>query len=480
MARSTEQVMASLRAGMMTRHPGMRDWSANSVLSVLTEVFGLQIHWNEEYIDAKSKSLSILTATGADLDALVSDRGITRQSGTKSVGQLTFSRRNPAASAVTIPLGTKATMSPEDGSDPIYFVTTEVGTIGVGDLQAVVNAEAYVEGDDGNVGAYTIITMPSSPPGVDYVENVLEFSGGSDAESDDDLRDRYIYAVLVPGRATEKLITEHLEALDSVLEAQAYTCGYGDLEVVCDVAALPDDPPAEVGTCIEENVAAGVTCRGVLAATIVSGGSLVSLDDTRGGKIVLRASEEIVNDDTVVLDYTTSLGATHQTTINVPGGTHRGEVVVATLEDADDLAVDITSDNGYSGPYSYDALIGLGTYPYLWIMPESVPLVVSVTIRQTLTPETGLSGRIEDSIEAFLDDYAIGDDFQLSDLVEWIFHDYVQYAEDETLYRFVGIDEIVSITVVGKGLTKTTFGDTITIENDERVEPGAIHVTVTS
>jgi hypothetical protein len=473
MARKTDTIISSITAGLQARHPGMRDFSANSALSVLTEVIALQLRYEEQLIDSKAEALTILTATGDDLDALVTDRGLTRQVGTKSVGQITFSRRNPAATPITVPVGVKLAMSPEDGSAPVYFVTTAAGSFGVGDTQCVVDAEAYIEGENGNVGAYTITTIMSLPSGVDSATNPLPFSGGSDEESDDDLRTRYIYAIWTDGRATPKLIVEHLNALESVLEAQVFTCDYGDVEIVCDVAALPDDPPAEVGVCIEDNLAAGVTARGVLAATIVSGGSVTGIDDTRGGKIVLRASEEIINNDTVVLDYTTWLGDTHQTTINVPGGTHRGDVVVATLQDADDLAIGITGDNGYSGPYHYDVLIGLGTYPYLWIMPEMVLITVQIYVTQTATPEANLGSKIEASVEAFLDDYEIGDDFELSDLVEWIKFDYVQYAEDGTFYRFQGIDNF-TVQCTGKGMVKTALGDTITIENDERVEPGAI------
>lgn len=477
MARSTDVIIASYRAGLMSRHPGLRDFSANSALSVLVETLSIQTRWMERLIESKADSLSILTATGDDLDALVTDRGLVRQPGTKAVGQITFFRRNPAAAEVTVPIGTQCTMSPSDGSGPVRFVTTELGTIPIGGTQCVVTAEAYVEGNEGNVAAYTINRMDSSPPGVDYVDNVLPFYGGSDAESDNDLRERYIYAVLVPGRATAKLITEHLEALESVLEAQVYTCGLGDLQIVCDVAAEPSAPPAEVGICIEENVAAGVTCRGILAASVVSGGNRVALDHTRGGKIVLRASEEIVNDDTVILSYTTDLDDTHQTTVLVPGGTHRGDVIVAPLEDDDDLAVDITSANGYAGPYSYDVLIGLGTYPYLWVMPELVPVVVAICVTPTMSPEDGLKTKIEASVKAWLDDFEIGDDLQVSDLVEWVKYDYVQYREDETLYRFRGIDDF-TVSVVAKGLTRTALGEFIPIETDERVEPGTVIATI--
>ena len=98
-------------------------------------------------------------------------------------------------------------------------------------------------------------------------------------------------------------------------------------------------------------------------------------------------------------------------------------------------------------------------------------------IVQTSAPEVGLLANIQASLEAALDAYRIGDQLQFADLVDWAKYDYVQYAATGTLRRFQGIDDITTFEVVCKETTISAFGESVAIDDDERVKAGEVSVT---
>lgn len=132
---------------------------------------------------------------GPDLDRRALDYlpdGLSRNVGARAVGTLRWTRL-AGASPITIPAGTRA------AAGDLVYVTTEPGTIpagpegtgsraqvGGGDIPAV----ALVAGTAGNNGVATVARQVTTVPGTLGVTNPTGFVGGTDRESDDDLRAR--------------------------------------------------------------------------------------------------------------------------------------------------------------------------------------------------------------------------------------------------------------------------------------------------
>ena len=125
----------------------------------------------------------------------------------------------------------------------------------------------------------------------------------------------------------------------------------------------------------------------------------------------------------------------------------------------------------YAGTLSFDIFMGKGTYPRLWVAPELQVVDITLTLKLTTTPEVGLLENIQASLEAKLASYKIGEDLEYADLVKFI---YVDFA---TGRAFSGLDDVESFSLNCKAATITGFGQKVTVDKDERLEPGNISVS---
>lgn len=129
------------------------------------------------------------SATGEYLDKHASVRGLTRKSATYATGELTFSLSDYAVQQVFIPTGTVVSTN---SSHPLQFETTQDAVINAGELSVTVGARALVSSESYNVLPKEITVMVTPPAGVASVVNKKAFTGGSDEESDEDLRARVL------------------------------------------------------------------------------------------------------------------------------------------------------------------------------------------------------------------------------------------------------------------------------------------------
>ena len=469
--RNIEDIKDALKNDQQSRHPGLRDYSDYSVLTTLNEAMGIQI----QYVEGRAKEViennSVWTASGEYLDILVQDRDITRQEGVRATGILTFRTSTPALETISIAEGTLASAIGEDGTQ-LFFETTDAATIDVGYTSTVVTAQAVEVGEDGNVPEYAVNRMAVYIAGVSRVENTSAFSGGTEEESDDDLRERYIYATDINGKATLPLMEQHIFDLDTVRECQIYTKAPGEIEIVVDTSHITENDD-DVIDCIEENIAAGVVGRGKVLATIDSGVITPNIDTIKSGRIYVRVESKLVTpNESFTIDYTDTVGTSRTASVTIPSGSVKGDTITATMYSSSDLAVQV--DGGiYTGSKSYSILGGFGEYPYMYILPKIVYTNVNIGIIQTETPDPDLEEKIEASIRAYLDQFYIGDDIEFSDLIPYIYKD---FETDET---FVGIDQITSVVITASGTSILGFGQTIAVNTDQRVEPGTINVVLT-
>ena len=160
-------------------------------------------------------------ASGQDLTNLARDRGVIRDEGDNAVGTVTFARTS-GGSAFTIIAGTRIATGPLDnnGTFPIYTTDVPVIFSGGDNGPHSVSATCTKIGVAGNVAAALITRVldPQSDPSV-TVTNALLFAGGSEQESDEDLRDRVRGFFLTEARGTVAALTYGAKTVAGVKRA---------------------------------------------------------------------------------------------------------------------------------------------------------------------------------------------------------------------------------------------------------------------
>lgn len=144
-------------------------------------------------------SAFVLWAWGDYLDDLAANYDVLRKAATVAIGVETFA--GPAGSVISV--GTAVSTVSTSPDDPAQlFVTTVGGTIpdagaGTGTLDLPISADAA--GSAGDVAAHAI-TAPSTPlPDGVTVDNAGPTGGGTDEETDDELRGRVLQAMTGKG-----------------------------------------------------------------------------------------------------------------------------------------------------------------------------------------------------------------------------------------------------------------------------------------
>lgn len=211
--------------------------------SVSTEISLLWEKLEEVYYSA-----FIDTATGVNLDRVAALLGIRRKQATKATGTVTFSRSSPATRDIVIPAGTR--VSTQNG---IIFATTQEAVLQAGNTSVDVPVEATEPGSAGNVAAGTIVVLVDPVSGIDAVTNTSATSGGSDVESDEQLRLRTItYAP--SANATVYSIEAAILALDGVTDVNVSE-DFANGQLIITVAGGND---ADIQSTIDEKRGAGV------------------------------------------------------------------------------------------------------------------------------------------------------------------------------------------------------------------------------
>ena len=136
-------------------------------------------------IDIVDKMRDVANLTGDDLTKFVLQRkGIIRKLATYSTGILTIT------GSATINIGDLF-----ESAGGIQFKATETKTI---TTSGTINIQCLTAGETGNLGANSITLMPVTIAGITAVTNEAGTSGGYETESDNDLRQRYLDALLLP------------------------------------------------------------------------------------------------------------------------------------------------------------------------------------------------------------------------------------------------------------------------------------------
>lgn len=210
--------------------------------AVASEIYALSV--NADYY---LKQAFVQTATGEYLDRHAAMRSIARKTPAYAKGFLTFSLGEALQTDVTIPA--KTVCSKAD-FPLVQFSTDEKAVIKAGDISVTVGATALLQGEEHNALAGEVTVMVNPPEYVISVTNESDFSGGTDQETDESLRQRIMSSYSVISNAVNtKSVEEMILTVDEILDASvAYNTEENLIEICIRLkgAELTTDITSEV------------------------------------------------------------------------------------------------------------------------------------------------------------------------------------------------------------------------------------------
>jgi uncharacterized phage protein gp47/JayE len=190
MPKSAREISDDIRASLKVLDPAISAeplTPERKIIDTVSETIASS--YVDQYI--VSYQLDIDTKVGSDLDKFVALFGFGRKRGTLGTGFVTFSRDAPVTEeAIVIPGGTQVSSTTSSFLGEVVFFTTSAGVIPVGGTSVEVPVEAATEGLLGNVTAGTI-THSTTAGDISGITNTNATSGGSDPETDAELRARF-------------------------------------------------------------------------------------------------------------------------------------------------------------------------------------------------------------------------------------------------------------------------------------------------
>ena len=147
------------------------------------EIYRLRVE--SDYI---ARQILPTTAEGSFLEAHAAERGLTRLSATKAGGSVTFYRAEDNTDLITIPAGTEVSTY----NTGKRFVTLADAQMGSSESSVSVSVKAAQTGADYNVRSGMITVQVTPVAGIGRVNNNAAMTGGTDIESDAQLRERLL------------------------------------------------------------------------------------------------------------------------------------------------------------------------------------------------------------------------------------------------------------------------------------------------
>jgi uncharacterized phage protein gp47/JayE len=223
------QVRALVRDSIHGSLPGSDATIPNSVLRVLSDSQGALCFLTLEYVDWLALQLLPDTAETEWLDRH-GDIWLTNSDGTTGRKMATL------AQGVANFTGTEGVVIPQSAqvfaAVGVTYETLELAIIGTGPTPIPVRA--LNPGIIGNVLPGTFLTFLAAPDGVDGSAIVAEMSGGTDTETDDELRMRVLLRIRNPpmGGAQHDYV-QWMLAVPGVTRAWCEPLGMGPGTVIC-------------------------------------------------------------------------------------------------------------------------------------------------------------------------------------------------------------------------------------------------------
>ena len=159
------------------------------------------------------------TATGDKLDLHAMQRGLERIKGSRAEGTIVFTLEAPLEYNLIIPAGTICTTG--DGS--LNYITKQDAVIYRGSSYAWVRSTAEDSGERYNIGSGKVNTIVTYFSVGIRINNSTSFTGGTDDETDEQLRERLAKSYKdTPDGANEAYFERLALSVDGIQSAKAY------------------------------------------------------------------------------------------------------------------------------------------------------------------------------------------------------------------------------------------------------------------
>ncbi|MBQ3329836.1 MAG: baseplate J/gp47 family protein [Ruminococcus sp.] len=242
---------------------GFRPANESDIMLRLRVLAG-EIYRERVYAQYIMRQMFPATATGEYLDAHAEQRGLSRKNGTVASGHVIFLTASSDHGNILIPAGTQ--LCTNDGQ--LRFTTDSDAILSSGSQSVTAGAHAVQEGSAYNILVGKIAVMVTPIAGISVVKNNERFTGGSDRESDEQLRARVIesYQTISNG-ANAAYYRSAAMSVDGVYSASVIGCARGagtvDVYACARGAVLSNEKIAEIQTLLNEKREVNVDVRAV-------------------------------------------------------------------------------------------------------------------------------------------------------------------------------------------------------------------------
>lgn len=254
--REFDTMVSDILTRIVNANVGITNTSVGSVIRTIVEAIVAEQDIQYYQIDQIYNALGIDNAVGEDLDNLVSILGVVRKPATKCTGVATYGRSTPSESDISIQYAELISTKPDSEGNTVEFITTDIDAIlPTGDIAVNIDIEASEAGLIYlPIGSLNVMVNPII--GIEYVTNLSIISGGTDQETDDELRERSKSALSSLGKGTSTALETAIISLSGVVDAMTIDMsrGVGTADVVVVTSVIP--PPSELNTLILSTVAA--------------------------------------------------------------------------------------------------------------------------------------------------------------------------------------------------------------------------------
>lgn len=325
--RDYDTMVDAVLTRIVNSNVGITNTNVGSVIRTLVEAIVVENDIEYYQIQQVYNALGIDDAQGDDLDRLVSILGVVRKPASKCPGSITFGRSTASASDIAIEYSQIISTKPDiNGNVTEFIVSDSNAKLLAGNLTVTVNVEA-VEAGIVYIPSNTLTIMNTPIIGIEYVNNDNAISGGSDVESDDNLRERAKTRLSSLGKGTNSAIRSALLEISGVTDVMMIDMsrGVGTSDAVVVTSVIP--PSTELSNIISATISSvkpsGIDVD-IIYPTIVTVPVTVT---TTGG-----------NRDTIgnaILSYFSTLGIANTFIIN--------QMERTVLTALDDTSIDITT-----------------------------------------------------------------------------------------------------------------------------------------
>lgn len=203
-----EQYYDEIMSEFKKEFPHMSD-SPSNLLSIIARIIARNENARDyDRVTAYSDAY-VATATGMHLSKAVRTAGIARLSGTRAVGKVTITKDDDVAQAILPP-----SMAIKSGNN-IYVLTNQDAII----MNTPTLEYEIVSSDVGttyNISSGSKFDTVLNIRGIKSIEASTDISGGTDIESDLNLRDRYFRRMNSHSNSSLKGIIDRVSAIDDV------------------------------------------------------------------------------------------------------------------------------------------------------------------------------------------------------------------------------------------------------------------------